>query len=195
MDDQRNAAGPLQRARMRAESQHPPVNGRTKRAGTVKEQRWPGTVMAIALFISLYVVLWLGRRTLVETVTLVRALALFCAVGALLPYAWSGLRMGMEKLEWFLFNVLAIGPLTLSLLLLVNHFIHGPVRYADAVIGYDVKIGIDGPDGPREVALPGRGYFYFGEDELASSTSRRYRVGVAKGCLGYWSVTYAEVLP
>ncbi|MBS1583816.1 MAG: hypothetical protein JST66_16575 [Bacteroidetes bacterium] len=193
MDDQKNATGEGGRAVRRVERQQMPVDGR--RPPRVKDQRWPGTVMAFGLFISLFTLLWLGRRTFIDALTLLRWMAVLCMVGTLLPYGWSGLRLGMEKLEWFLFNVLAIGPLGLSALLAINHYVHGPVQWREASLGNDIIVPVEQDGAVVEHRIPGQGFFYFPEEELDAATSGRYRVGVAKGCLGYWSITDAEVVP
>ena len=70
-----------------------------------------------------------------------------------------------------------------------------PVRWSEASFGSDVTVEIERDGVPVRQVLPGRGFFYFSEEEMEASQSRRYRVGVARGCLGYWSVTDVEVLP
>lgn len=161
----------------------------------VKERYWPGTVMGISIFASLLTVMWFGRRTFIEPLVIARWMVLLCVVGTLLPYRWSGLRLGMAKFEWFLFNVLAIGPLTICALIAINHFVHGPVRWFSSEFETSVRIAEgDAPD-LREHVLPWREVFHISESEMAASKSGRYRVGVARGCFGYWSVTQVEALP
>ncbi|MFT3884786.1 MAG: hypothetical protein QM724_04955 [Flavobacteriales bacterium] len=159
--------------------------------GRVKEQKWPGTVMAIGIFVSLFTVLWLGRRTFIPALDLVRVMALCCVVGTLVPYAISGLRLGMEKLEWFLFNVLAIGPLCVSFLLVVNHYVHGPVQWTEGHIGRILHLAV-GEE--RELHILQPDFFGFTDAEEQEALDGRFRVGVAKGCFGYWSVTDVEVV-
>ncbi|MFZ1694667.1 MAG: hypothetical protein WAT74_15830, partial [Flavobacteriales bacterium] len=91
----------------------------------VRDRRWPGTLMAIGVFVGLLSALTVVPWTLIEHGLLLRFFIGLCFVGNLLPYARSGLRMGMERLEWFLFNLLAIGPLVTCLLLWVNYIFHG----------------------------------------------------------------------
>jgi hypothetical protein len=160
----------------------------------VKEQKWPGTVMAIGLFVSLFTVLWLGRRTFVDALSLVRVMAMCCVAGTLIPYAHSGLRLGMEKLEWFLFNVVAIGPLCVSFLLVLNHYIHGPVRWTEGRIGRTVHVTVGDPGHEEQHALRSN-FFGFTDTDEEEALDGRFRVGVAKGCFGYWSVTDVEVVP
>lgn len=195
MGDQRNAAPPRRHILAEAKRQHRGVDGPRPPRHRVKDQRWPGTVMAVGLFVSLFTLLWLGRRTFIEPLTLLRWMAGLCIAGTLLPYGWSGLRLGMEKLEWFFFNVLAIGPLSISALLAVNHYVHGPVRWTEAPFGADLVISTEEGGVITEHRLSGRNDLYFSEEEQEASRSKRFRVGVARGCLGYWSITDVEVLP
>ena len=159
----------------------------------VKEQNWPGTVMALGLFISLFTVIWMWGRTFINGDHLLRWLALFCAIGTLVPYAHSGLRMGMERMEWFLFNLVGVGPLMLSAFITINHWVHGPVRFSDHQIKYaaDVMIG-DGMD--QHAATLQWGTFAFSDEELDANASHLYRVGVARGCFGYWSAVSGELV-
>lgn len=106
---------------------HQPQGVEQERAEVPKDRRWPGTLMAIGVFMALVSTLTVVPWTLVEPAFLLRFFIGLCFVGNLLPYARSGLRMGMERLEWFLFNLLAIGPLVTTTLLWVNYLFHGPV--------------------------------------------------------------------
>ncbi|TXI78382.1 MAG: hypothetical protein E6Q44_11500 [Flavobacteriales bacterium] len=112
---------------------HRPIPGRGHQQRAVeaspRDQSWPGTLMALGIFVSLISFWAVGGRTLIRYAELFRWFALFAFVGNLLPYARSGLRLGMERLEWFLFNLLAVGPLVLSLLLWLNLIFHGPERF------------------------------------------------------------------
>lgn len=92
----------------------------------MRDRSWPGTLMAFGVFVALVSALTVVPWTLIDHGLLLRFFIGLCFVGNLLPYARSGLRMGMERLEWFLFNLLAIGPLVTSALLWANYFGHGP---------------------------------------------------------------------
>ncbi len=74
---------------------------------------------------------WTGQLvTLITFTAMFRWLALFCFAGNLLPYMRSGLALGMERLEWFLFNLLAVGPFVFSALLWANFLFRGePTTY------------------------------------------------------------------
>lgn len=100
----------------------------------VKERYWPGTVMGVGVFIALISAMTVLPWSIVSGVTLLRFFVGLCFVGNLLPYARSGLRLGMDRLEWFLFNLIAIGPMGTSLLLWLNFLIHGPVVLTDHVV-------------------------------------------------------------
>jgi hypothetical protein len=95
-----------------------------------REQYWPSTLMAIGLF-AFIATFWAGQAiTFITFGEIFRWLALFSFAGNLLPYMRSGLVLGMERLEWFLFNLLAVGPLVFSMLLWANFLLRGePVAY------------------------------------------------------------------
>jgi hypothetical protein len=96
--------------------------------------------MALGIFILLISFWSVGQWTLVRYMTMSQVLALLAMAGNLVPYAWSGSRLGMERLEWFLFNVLAVGPILFSALLWSNFLITGPSRsyIVDLSPRYDV---------------------------------------------------------
>lgn len=167
--------------------QQPPVED------GVKEQTWPGTFMALGFFVSLFTVIWMWSRTFISGDFLLRWLALFSAIGCLLPYARSGLRMGMERLEWFFFNLVGVGPLMLSAFLTINHWVHGPVRFSEQQIRYAAEVAI-GDANDKRVATLQWGTFGFSDDELDANASHLYRVGVARGTFGYWTAVSAELV-
>jgi len=186
--DQSKEAQPSRPMIPRITRQQPPVED------GVKEQNWPGTVMALGLFVSLCTVIWMWGRTFISGDHLLRWLTLFCAIGCLLPYARSGLRMGMERLEWFFFNLVGVGPLMLSAYLTINHWVHGPVRFSEHQIRYAAEVVIGDGNEQRAATLPW-GTFSFTDEELDANASHIYRVGVARGCFGYWSAVSAELTP
>ena len=149
--------------------------------------------MALGLFVSLFTVIWMWSRTFMSGWTLLRWLALFCATGCLVPYARSGLRMGMERMEWFFFNLVGVGPLMLSAFLTINHWGHGPVRYSDHQTKYAAEVVI-GEGNDRRPASLEWGTFTFNDEELDANASHLYRVGVARGCFGYWSAVSGELV-
>src|SRR6185369_13136764 len=114
MADQRNIVpAPLRNPRG-AQHQQRVVKGR------VREQYWPGTVMGLGIFIALGSLFTVAPWTEIQPDLLLRVFLVLCFGGNLLPYLRSGLWLGMERLEWFLFNLLAVGPIGTSLLLWAN---------------------------------------------------------------------------
>src|SRR5688572_14360674 len=93
------------------------------------ERSWPGNLMAFGVFIFLFGFWFLGSRTLISYTDLFRWFALFAFGGNLVPYQYGGQKLRMERLEWFLFNLLAIGPFLFTSALAINFFIHSPVEY------------------------------------------------------------------
>ncbi|MBX2971523.1 MAG: hypothetical protein KF797_00320 [Flavobacteriales bacterium] len=162
----------------------------------VRDQSWPGTLMALGIFVLLISFWAAGGRTLVGYMELARWFALLAFAGDLLPYKRVGLRLGMERLEWFLFNLLAVGPLMLSLLLWVNLLLHGPERFAVTPYAGDI--------------MELRSY-WMAHDELPPSTPIEapsaealespppgpvggHLIGTAKGLFGYEVITtYEEI--
>lgn len=99
--------------------------------GGERDRKWPGTLMAIGVLSLVFNMVTVVRWTLVEPGHLLRALALLCFIGSVLPYRLAAYRWGMARLEWFLFNLLAVGPLVLGLLLWTNFLFHGPGTASD----------------------------------------------------------------
>ena len=119
MSLQRKIAIPPTRRLTRPGSQQPPVD---------REQYWPGTLMAFGVIVWLVSFWFIGTRTFIQISELLRWFTLFAFIGNVVPFRYSGLRLGMEKLEWFLFNLLAIGPFLFAFLLTINFFLHGEER-------------------------------------------------------------------
>lgn len=155
--------------------------------GVVKDQEWPGTVMAIGVFVFV-VMFWVGSSMVyIGYLDLFRWLAVFAFAGNLLPYVKSGLTLGMERLEWFLFNLLAVGPVLWGLALLVNIAVHGEERvYALPVKGLDpVRYWREHDALPplQEVSME---RVRAGEFGVTGWENERL-TGMATGCLG-WEV-------
>ncbi len=93
---------------------------------TRNERMWPGTTMAFGVIIWLFAFWFLGSRTLITYNELFRWFALFAFAGNLVPYRFSGKKLGMERGEWFFFNLLAIGPFLFTLALGINMLFHSP---------------------------------------------------------------------
>jgi len=188
MDRQRNDLPDRYQRRARTAHQQRSVEG------AVRDQRWPGNLMAVGIFAWLVSFFWVVPRTLIGYDELYRWFALFAFIGNLAPYARSGRRMGMERLEWFLFNLLAVGPLTMSLLLWLNYGAHGPVRWY-VVEGSPRSIDVRRHWAEQGELPPHQPFLEDGEREatpgLDALTGGNYaRLGVAKGALGYDVITH-----
>lgn len=135
MDPQRNDRHP------RLIGRTPPGDQQRQVKGGVKEHYWPGTLMGLGIFVALGSVFTVVPWTLVDPGKLFRFFLLLCFLGTVPPYMVSGWRFGMERLEWFLFNVLAAGPLLTSGLLWLNFLVHGPVTTTDHVVDEVEEVG------------------------------------------------------
>ncbi len=100
----------------------------------VRDQSWPGTLMVLGVFSAIGSLFTVATWTLLDPSVLLRVLLLLCFAGNLLPYLRSGLWLGMERLEWFLFNLLAVGPILMCLFLWLNFLLHGSVTTSDHVV-------------------------------------------------------------
>ncbi len=100
----------------------------------VRDQSWPGTLMVLGVFCTVGSMFTVATWTLLDPSVLLRVLLLLCFAGNLLPYLRSGLWLGMERFEWFLFNLLAVGPLLTGLFLWTNFLFHGPVTTTEHVV-------------------------------------------------------------
>lgn len=130
MDVQRKQELARYRHRSGASHQQPEVKG------MAREQYWPSTLMGLGIFVGLGSFFTVVYWTLIPSDVLFRIFLVLCFAGNLLPYMRSGLWLGMERLEWFLFNLLALGPLLTSVLLWLNFLGHGPVVETDHPVAY-----------------------------------------------------------
>lgn len=156
--------------------------------GMAREQTWPGTVMVFGIFVLIISFWWVGSKTFITYTALGRWFALFAFLGNLVPYKQAGLRFGMERLEWFLFNLLAVGPFLFSLALWLNLEVHGPERL--------YVVHVDRPDMDvrrhwlERDTLPPSTFLGIAEDEATTGKLLRAHqgqliLGVSPGCLGY----------
>lgn len=158
-----------------------------------RDQSWPGTLMVLGIFMLIVSFWWVGTRTLVTYMELGRWFALFAFAGNVLPYKLGGLRLGMERLEWFLFNLLAVGPFIFSSLLWLNLLAHGPERFAvlhftggiEGVRHYWMEKGELPPSTVLEVAT-------VEEARTVGAPSGEHLIGVSTGLLGYEVISTYE---
>jgi hypothetical protein len=183
MDHQRNRT--LTRFRRLPGAQHQQV----RVEGMAKEQNWPGTLMALGIFAAVFSFWLAGSFTFITYSELGRWFALFAFAGNLIPFRASGLRMGMERLEWFLFNLLAVGPFLFSFCLWLNMGVHGPERYmlVRADPEFDVRrYWLEHDELPAHTVLENSAE----QDGLIPPDGQI--LGIAKGCLGYEVITTWE---
>ncbi|MBX2978134.1 MAG: hypothetical protein KF905_02475 [Flavobacteriales bacterium] len=110
------------------------VHQQSEVKGIAREQSWPSTLMAVGVFSAIFGLVTVVPWTLIDAQWLLRGLLLLCFAGNLVPYLRSGLVLGMERLEWFLFNLLAVGPLGMGLLLWANFVFHGTVTVTEHAV-------------------------------------------------------------
>ncbi|HQV53596.1 MAG: hypothetical protein IPI00_13080 [Flavobacteriales bacterium] len=167
--------------------QHTNVHG-------VREQTWPGTAMGIGLFIGMFSLFTVAPWTLIDVPLLFRVFLVMCFAGNLLPYLRSGLWLGMERLEWFLFNLLAVGPIGTSVLLWANFFVHG----TPIVTTHDV--GIVDTNGTlitynfKDNYLEGFPFARSTYKDLVGPVGRTIEITEAQGLFGYPVVLKKEVI-
>jgi hypothetical protein len=162
--------------------------------GMAREQNWPGTLMGLGVFVGLVSFYTVVHWTLITADLLFRLFLILCFVGNLLPYMRSGLRLGMERLEWFLFNLLAVGPLGTSLLLWLNFLGHGPVMESDHSVAHveaaRTRLIYYFVDGHLKEFPLARSVYRDPSDVIGSTI----RIGQADGLLGVPVVLRKEVL-
>lgn len=180
MTHQRNRSLPHLRRPTYAQHQQAGVEG------MAKEQTWPGTLMALGIFLFV-ITFWLaGSFTFITYTALGRWFALFAFAGNLLPFKASGLRLGMERLEWFLFNLLAVGPFVFSACLWLNLGVHGKEQLYLLPIeehAFDVRrYWLENDELPARRPID--------EAELSAlPMGGGHVLGIADGCLGYPVIT------
>ena len=107
-----------------------PPGARARQQRTVDAEpqgpQWPTTMMAVGLLLFIVLFWTIGHLTFISYTDLFRWLALFAFSGNLLPRRWVEKRFAMDRLEWFWFNLLAVGPMIFCGCLLLNFFVHGP---------------------------------------------------------------------
>lgn len=161
----------------------------------VKERLWPHYMMALGVIITLAVMLWVGKLTLVPLDLLLRSLALCCVVLLLVPFRFTAYRLGMERLEWVLFNVLGLGPLVFSGLLLLNFLWHDAPDCAMHTIEHSSQTSlfyrVELEDGGFS-AFPGAREFNASDGSLVRA--RTLRICTARGALGPAVVVERELV-
>lgn len=147
--------------------------------------------MVAGIIVGLAAVTILGSLTFIGYDALLRWFLLFAFAGNLLPWRLGGGQLGMERLEWLLFNLLAVGPILLSAALLLNYCVHGTERFlllpgpmARSVPRY----WVDHDALPPHRLLEARPTS-MDEAQRAGAAMGDHVLGMADGCLGYAVVT------
>lgn len=93
-----------------------------------REPFWPATLMVLGIILFV-VVFWAVVATVYMPLAgILRWFAFLGFAGNLVPYRFSGARLGMARFQWFMFNLLAIGPLLFTGVFGLDRAFHGPVR-------------------------------------------------------------------
>ncbi len=153
------------------------------------------TLMATGVLVTLFTGYLVCQRTLVGAIDLMRLFFLLSFILLIVPHRFTRKRLGMGMLEWFLFNVLAIGPWTFTFIMWCNFFVHGEVEHR-TYPALEVRFidtnekAIHMTDGWIEyhTALD-----YWGLGERSSGS--RYRVSKATGLFGMDVVVSNELAP
>ena len=151
--------------------------------------------MALGIILGLAALLLVGKLTLVPLPYLFRAMAPCCVALLLIPFRFTAVRLGLERFEWVLLNVLGIGPLVFSAALLLNFLVHGQercgvygiTRAARSELFYRVEL-----EGGRFSAFAGAREFQADISEQAAA--RSVLICTAQGLLGADVVTRRELL-
>ncbi|MBS1943131.1 MAG: hypothetical protein JST38_19885 [Bacteroidetes bacterium] len=174
-----------------------PRQGARQQPGVEAGAEWPTTAMALGILV-LIVCFWsLGQRTLITYSALFRWLALFAVAGNLLPRKWYAKRFAMDHLEWFWFNLLAVGPAIFCCCLLLNFLVHGPEERMLVQAGRNFDLHaywLREQSFPEHLPWPGDWGKDPDRDRLALSTAgpddKVY--ALAQGCFGYVVITRVD---
>ncbi|MCB9170395.1 MAG: hypothetical protein H6594_08610 [Flavobacteriales bacterium] len=120
----------------------------------MKDRTWPVWWMALGILTALAALLTFGKIIVAPISTSLRWLVGSCLIGLLVPHAWSGARLGLERSEWRFLWALGIGPSLFALGLVLNQMFHGPVHCVDHPVERVVNTGfvwrVDLMDGALE---------------------------------------------
>ena len=85
--------------------------------------------MLAGIFGGILTIYWVGSLTLMSLVELSRWLAFFCLIGLFIPARLYHRFLSLYQFEIFFFNLFAVGPLALSVLLLANFLLSSSETY------------------------------------------------------------------
>ncbi len=150
--------------------------------------------MLLGLFGILFIFYSIGQLTLVTYTELFRWFALFASAGNLVPQRWYATALKMDRMEWFWFNLLAIGPLLLGACLVVNFVLHGPEERM--LVGQGGRLDLQRYWREHRALPP---HSPWPSDSVADPVKDRAAMtsaqpgdavfGLAEGCLGYLVIT------
>lgn len=150
--------------------------------------------MLLGVFGAVFIFYAIGQRTFISFTELFRWFALFAFAGNLVPVQWYTKPLAMDRMEWFWFNLLAIGPLLLCTGLLVNFFFHGKEEkmlvHAGNAFSLHTYWRTNG-EFPPHLPWPSDLGADPDKDRMAMGTALPGDVvyGVAKGAFGYLVIT------
>lgn len=151
--------------------------------------------MGIGLFIGLFSLFTVAPWTLIDAPLLFRVFLVLCFAGNLLPYLRSGLWLGMERLEWFLFNLLAVGPIGTSVLLWANFCVHGTPTITEHEVGTVDTSGTLITYNFKDKYIEGFPFARSTYKELVGPVGRKLEVTEAPGLFGFPVILKKEVVP
>ena len=89
---------------------------------------WSYTAMLLGWFIGIVTIYVIGLITVLNMYDFTRIIAFFCLSGLLIPLRFYRKYLSIDKLEVVFFNIMGVGPIIFSFLLLLNFFTAGPHR-------------------------------------------------------------------
>ena len=158
------------------------------------DPQWPTTLMALGILVFVVLFWTIGQRTFISFNELFRWFALFAFAGNLLPQRWYAKRFAMDRLEWFWFNLLAVGPLLCCSCLALNFLVHGPEEKMLVPEGRAFNLHAYWREqGALPPHLPWPSAFDTDPEQarhaLATATANDKVYGLAEGLFGYLVIT------
>lgn len=156
--------------------------------------QWPVTAMVLGVLLFVILFWTLGQLTLIRIRDLFRWFALFAFAGNLLPPRCYAKRLVMDRMEWFWFNLLAVGPFLFAAGLVLNYTVHGPEQKMVVQSGRDFDLHdywLRNQALPPHLPWPGDFGSNPEKDRAALRTVRAddQVYGLAQGLFGYFVIT------
>lgn len=159
-----------------------------------KDWHWTYSCTLFGIFGGVIALAFFGKYTLISFIELTKFLSFFCLVGLLIPMKIWEKYLGIKNVEVIMFNILGIGPIVVSALLILNfsfrqkeetktyaveHFEREYTFFQDyPVILYTLENNIyhDQPNCRSMEIKPG---------DVITSPAKYIKITTAKGFLGY----------